>query len=98
MEKKGPGCSKAKTTTQATAPLHFAPGVRPTRRKRQRNRVYAFCGVVIMLCNVVMAAQTIPVVFKRMDPYRPLLASETLAIAAFGVAWLTKGKGLLKDR
>ena len=74
------------------------PGVRPTRRKRQRNRVYAFCGVVIMLCNVVMAAQTIPVVFKRMDPYRPLLVSETLALAAFGVAWLTKGKGLLKDR
>ncbi|MDR3738508.1 MAG: zinc finger protein [Terracidiphilus sp.] len=74
------------------------PGVRPTKRKRQRNRLYAVCGVVIMLCNIVMAAQTIPVVFWRMDPYRPLLVSEALALAAFGVAWLTKGKGLLKDR
>ena len=74
------------------------PGVRPTKRKRHRNRVYATCGVVIMLCNVVMAAQTIPMVFMRMDAYRPLLISETLAMAAFGVAWLTKGKGLLKDR
>lgn len=74
------------------------PGVRPTRRKRHRNRVYAACGVVIMLCNIVMAAQTIPMIFRRMDPYRPLLVSEALAMAAFGVAWLTKGKGLLKDR
>lgn len=75
-----------------------APGRRPTLRKRHRNRVYTACGLVIMLCNIVMASLTIPPLFRALDPYRPLLVSETLALAAFGVAWLTKGKGILKDR
>lgn len=75
-----------------------APGRRPTLRKQHRNQLYTICGVVIMLCNVVMASQTIPPLFRLLEPLRPLLASETLALAAFGVAWLTKGKGLMRDR
>lgn len=74
------------------------PGRRPTRRKLHRNRIYTICGVVIMSCNIVMASQTIPHLFQLLEPVRPLLVSESLALAAFGVAWLTKGKGLLRDR
>lgn len=75
-----------------------APGRKPTRAKLRRNKLYTVCGVVIMLCNVVMASQLAPSVYRILMPYYPLFCSETLALAAFGVAWLTKGNGILKDR
>jgi amino acid transporter len=75
-----------------------APGRKPTRAKLRRNKLYTVCGVVIMLCNVVMASQLAPSVYRILMPYYPLFCSETLALAAFGVAWLTKGNGIMKDR
>ncbi len=75
-----------------------APGRKPTRAKLRRNRLYMTCGVVIMGCNVVMASQLMPPLYRRLQPYYPLFCSETLALLAFGVAWLTKGKGILRDR
>jgi hypothetical protein len=75
-----------------------SPGTSRTRRKRHRNRVYAVCGYVILICNAIMVCLNLKVVAQVLQPLDPLLSSESLALMAFGVAWLTKGKGFLRDR
>ncbi len=69
-----------------------------TRRKRHRNTLYLLCGEVILICNFLMVAVTFFTIGPLLDSARPLLLSESLALAAFGVAWLTKGEVFLKDR
>jgi hypothetical protein len=69
-----------------------------TRRKQHRNKIYKICGFVIVVCILVMVSLTLAPVARLLQPFDPLLCSESLALVAFGVAWLTKGEGLLKDR
>jgi len=71
---------------------------RLTRRKRHRNRIYAACGGVIVACIVVMMTFTAESVADWPRPAHSLLACESLALMAFGVAWLTKGEGILRDK
>jgi hypothetical protein len=75
-----------------------APGRTVTRRKRHRNAIYKTCGIVIVVCIFVMVGINIPPLARLLQPVDPLLCSESLALAAFGVAWLTKGEGLLRDK
>lgn len=75
-----------------------APGASRTRRKRHRNALYAVCGLVILVCNVVMVSVNFKGAAQLLAPVDPLLSCESLALVAFGVAWLTKGNGILKDK
>lgn len=75
-----------------------SPGAGRTRRKRHRNALYAVCGVVILFCNAVMVGVNIKGAARLLAPVDPLLSCESLALMAFGAAWLTKGKGILRDR
>jgi hypothetical protein len=66
----------------------------PTQRKLKRNTVYRVSGITILISIVLIA------VFKGGDlyaQYKPGLIFESLAIEAFGIAWLTKGEAILKD-
>ncbi len=69
-----------------------------TRRKRHRNRVYGACGLTIIVCMVAMVAFTLEGIERGHPPSALLFWCESLALAAFGVAWLTKGEGILKDK
>jgi hypothetical protein len=69
-----------------------------TRRKRHRNRIYGACGLVIVVCIVFMVSLTVGASLHRRRPSPALFWFESLALAAFGVAWLTKGNGILRDR
>lgn len=69
-----------------------------THRKRHRNRVYGACGLTIIACMVAMVALTIGGILHGHPPSGLLFWCESLALAAFGVAWLTKGEGILKDK
>ena len=69
-----------------------------TRRKRQRNRVYGICGLIMLACMLEMVGLTLDGIAQRRPPSGLLFWWETLALAAFGVAWLTKGEGILKDK
>jgi hypothetical protein len=66
-----------------------------TRRKRRRNLVYTVCGVVMLLCGVF------DFFFHRMrpiphiGPLGSIFCCEIVALEAFGVAWLVKGKTFL---
>ena len=75
-----------------------SPDRRPTRRKRHRNVIYTVCGVVIVVCICMMLIFTLNGVGQSRRPFNPLLFSESLALEAFGVAWLTKGERILRDR
>ncbi len=74
-----------------------SPEKTPTRRKLHRNRIYGACGLVIVVCIVVMVSLTLKTATRLLQPIDPVLCSESLALMAFGVAWLTKGEGILKD-
>ena len=62
-----------------------------TKRKKSRNKVYVACGIVMLVMIVAI------VVIKAINPDRSIFWPETIAIVAFGVAWLTKGQAILKD-
>lgn len=69
-----------------------------TKRKRNRNQIYSACGVIIVACMCVIVSLTIEGVAAWLRPMHPLLCCESLALFAFGVAWLIKGEGFLRDR
>lgn len=62
-----------------------------TKRKRWRNKVYVVCGIVMLL-----SLGTI-VLLKFRATGSSIFWPETVAILAFGVAWLTKGQAILAD-
>ena len=75
-----------------------APGVGRTRRKVHRNAIYAVCGTVILVCDALLVSLNLERAERFLSPINPLLTCESLALIAFGVAWLTKGNGFLRDR
>jgi hypothetical protein len=69
-----------------------------TRQKRHRNRIYGACGLVIVICLFLMISLTLGASLGHRRPSPALFWTEAVALAAFGVAWLTKGKGILRDK
>jgi hypothetical protein len=69
---------------------------RPTPQKLQRNQVYRASGIVIVASLILI------VVFgwlldRQFGALHPVLWLETVAILAFGLAWLTKGAMIMRD-
>jgi len=75
-----------------------ARGATPTPRKRQRNTVYRVCGCTILACILSIVVVKLPSVETLAQQLTPVFWLESLAIVAFGVAWLTKGETILKDQ
>jgi hypothetical protein len=75
-----------------------SPETKLTRRKLRRNNIYGACGLTIVVCILVMVSLTVKAVARMLQPIDPLLCCESMALVAFGVAWLTKGEGILKDK
>ena len=72
------------------------PG-RPTNQKKNRNRVYVVCGIVMIVCIVGIAAGMI--FFKAAcRTYHLVFWLESLALISFGISWITKAEVFfLKD-
>jgi hypothetical protein len=62
-----------------------------TPRKRARNKVYIACGLAMIGSFLVIAYQ------KYAAPKASIFGAEAVAIAAFSLAWLTKGQAILGD-
>lgn len=69
-----------------------------THRKRDRNRIYVVSGLIMVACMMTMVGLTIRSVVERRHPSHWLFWCEALANCAFGVAWLTKGEGFMRDK
>jgi hypothetical protein len=71
----------------------------PTPEKLMRNRLYRICGWIMVACIVIIALYyNIPALNSGLKEYTPVFWFEGLALAAFGLSWLTKGETLLKDK
>jgi len=69
-----------------------------TRRKQNRNRIYEAAGLIMIVCMIGMVALTIRSAIEHRHPSHLLFWLESLALAAFGVAWMTKGEGFMRDK
>jgi hypothetical protein len=63
-----------------------------TKQKLSRNKIYRLCGIVMLMSLVAIVA------IKVISKDRSIFWPETIAIAAFGIAWLTKGQAFMKDK
>ena len=63
-----------------------------TKQKLSRNKIYVACGVVMVVMIVAIVA------IKANSTANSIFWPETIAIVAFGIAWLTKGQAILKDK
>lgn len=72
---------------------------KPTNRKLKRNKLYRICGYVMLGCILLIALYSFGL--KRTLPtlqnYDPIFWLESLALWAFGISWLTKGKAIFDD-
>lgn len=71
---------------------------RPTREKLLRNRIYAVCGVTILVCIGLIFVYGAFLRGTWWARLQPAFWLETIAILAFGFSWLVKGETILKDK
>jgi len=75
-----------------------SPDLPPTRQKLQRNLLYKVCGYIILVSILAIGLdKLVPTVGSLLDRLNPVFWLESIAVVAFGVAWLTKGEAILKD-
>lgn len=72
------------------------PNTERKAQKKKRDIVYRICGVVIVLCLVLVPIESL-VIGAPIQWLHPLLWLEATAVVAFGIAWLVKGQAVLKD-
>jgi hypothetical protein len=69
-----------------------------TSEKLTRNNVYKVCGFVILVCIVLSLFTAIPAVNARLGWKNHLFVYESIAVIFFGIAWITKGGTILRDK
>lgn len=75
-----------------------APGRPRTQRKRTRDQIYRGCAVIIVIGVIGSVIVHLPAVAHATGQLRPEFWLEAIAIMAFGVSWLVKGQGVVRDR
>jgi len=72
---------------------------KPTLKKLQRNRVYKWCGYIMILCLILIGLYTtiLHERFPELQVFKPIFWLETIALWAYGTSWLVKGEALLAD-
>ncbi len=66
----------------------------PTPQKIVRNRIYQICGVAMVAAYVAIGL----LFYVYPDGKAPIFWPETVAVIAFGAAWLVKGRIVLKEQ
>ncbi len=71
----------------------------PSKRKLKRNMLYRICGYTMLGCLLLIALYFIFLErrYTVLENCDPVFWLETIALWAFGISWLTKGKSLLVD-
>jgi hypothetical protein len=68
-----------------------------TEKERQSNGVYAVCGYLILTCMVLAGLLKMNMVWRLIGGTRPAFYFESIALIAFGIAWLVKGESLIPE-
>ena len=71
-----------------------------TSRKKIRNKIYNYCGYLIIICIVAIAIYSfLPEnIVDKIEDYKPVFYLEALALGSFSISWLTKGEAFLGDK
>jgi magnesium-transporting ATPase (P-type) len=67
-------------------------GGRVTAAKRRRNRLYVACGLVMVAAILLVVVYLVFFQGSAISRAKPVLVLETIALTAFGISWLVKGK------
>jgi hypothetical protein len=78
--------------------LFTKSGPQPTPQKLKRNKVYKACGYTMLVAMALIPCLLIPGIPQSFLNYRPEFWFESLVLIPFGISWLVKGEGLLKDK
>jgi len=73
------------------------PNLPRTPRKNIRNRIYTGCGISIIVGLAFAVLCQIPALHSFRDSANGVYWGESLAVVAFGIAWLIKGETLFRD-
>lgn len=62
--------------------------------KGSNSTLYLWCGITILVCLVIIViyASLFQGHYPGLDKFRPVFVFEAIALIAFGLSWLTKGK------
>jgi hypothetical protein len=76
-----------------------AHGGHMTTAKKNRNRIYKICGVVMLACLALIALYMLFLhkKFPDLASWKPVFWLESFALLAFGISWLTKAEVFFKD-
>jgi hypothetical protein len=70
----------------------------PTPQKLKRNRIYRICGIAMAVAVTGIPLDGINPIYDKIGFLHPTLILELLALASFGISWLTKGEIWMKDK
>jgi len=73
-------------------------GGHPTPQKLIRNRVYTVCGVLILVCVLLIGLYKSLGEASELAVLRPVFWLETIALWSFGFSWFVKGETLWRDK
>ncbi|MBI2966218.1 MAG: DUF998 domain-containing protein [Bacteroidetes bacterium] len=73
---------------------------KPTLMKIRRNRVYIVCGIIMLVCIVLIGIYFLCLKTKYpwLDKCNPVFWLEAAALWSFGISWIVKGDTILKDK
>jgi len=66
----------------------------PTKQKKNRNKGYLICGILMIICIAGIAVYQI---FDLNSSWHPVFWLESLALISFGFSWITKAEVLFED-
>lgn len=66
----------------------------PTKQKKNRNKVYLICGIIMIVCIAGIAACEI---FHLNGSWHLVFWLESLALISFGFSWITKAEIVFED-
>jgi UDP-N-acetylmuramyl pentapeptide phosphotransferase/UDP-N-acetylglucosamine-1-phosphate transferase len=91
-------CPSFNPRSSSYTPLEFACGLIHTAFAALMYLIYGVSGLIMVACMVAMVGLTLRSVVERRHPSHWLFWCEALANCVFGVAWLTKGEGFMRDK
>jgi hypothetical protein len=72
-------------------------GPHPTKQKKNRNKVYLLCGIIMIVCIVGIAVFEFLVNSRFREKWHPVFWLESLALVSFGFSWITKAEMVFSD-
>ena len=66
----------------------------PTKEKKDRNKIYLLCGIIMIVCIAGIAVASFLLNPEISEKYHLVFWLETIALVSFGFSWITKAEVL----